>query len=111
MRVDATIFFAIRYRPVSTFSLLTAFSTFSTFQPSTLVAYSSPSIHLILYRLLLIASYAPSDTPEPLLTSDLHGRCRKRRCRQILTFREGILASITAPAPVPPSATTDQRGL
>ena len=65
-------------------------SNFSTFQPQ--VAHSSPSTHLSFNRPSLVASYAPSDTPEPLCTSVLCGRCRIHRCRPILTSGEEILA-------------------
>ena len=51
-----------------------------------------PLIHLILYRPSLVASNTLFDAPEPLFTSDFHNRCRKHRCRQILTSGEKILA-------------------
>ena len=85
------------------------FSTFSTFSTFIHIAHSSPSIHLILYRPSLVASNTPSDVPEPLFTSDFHNRCRRRRCRQILTSGEEILASWSsapAPAPAPVQPTT-----
>ena len=102
MQIDATIFLAIWYRTVSTSSylqLFRLFNFFDFFDFATAVAHSLPSIHLILYRPSLVASYAPSEAPEPLFTSDLCGCCRKHHCRQILTSGEEILASAPAPTP------------
>ncbi len=92
MRLDATIFLAIRYRPVSTFSMLAIFSTFRLFDIPTMDLPCSPSYQLMLNRPLLVASNAPSDTPEPLFTSDFHRRCHKHRCRPIPISGEEILA-------------------
>ena len=47
---------------------------------------------LNLYRPPLVARYAPSEAPEPLITSVLCGCCCSHRCRRILTFGEEILA-------------------
>ena len=82
------------------------FQLFQLFDIATAVAYCLLLAHLFFNRPSLVASYAPSDAPEPLFTSDFHRRCRKHRCRQILTFGEGILASwnsAAAPAPFPPT--------
>ena len=95
MQLDATKFLCL-IPAISCAQILATFSTFQLFRLfdlATAVAYFLPSIHLILYRPSLVASYAPSDAPEPLFTSDFHSRCRKHRCRHILTSGEEILAS------------------
>ena len=106
MQSDATIFLAIRHRPVSTFSYSQLFRLFDFFNLPTTVAHFSPFIHLIFNRPSLVVSNTPSDLPMPLFTSDLHRRYRIYRCCQILTFGEEILAfrnSAPAPVPVPPT--------
>ena len=98
---DATIFLAMRYRSVSKLVRLQLFNL-RLFDLPTAVPHSSPSIYPSLHRPSLVASYASSDRPKPLLTSHLHRRCRMHRCRPILTSREQSLAAWNSlPTPVP----------
>ena len=53
---------------------------------------SLPSAYSFRFRPLLVARYALSEAPEPLIISVLCGCCRLYRCRQILTSGEEILA-------------------
>ena len=87
------------------------FQLFNFFNIATAVTNSLSSIHLNLYRPSLVASYAPSDAPEPLFTSDFHNRCRKHRCRQILTSGEEILAFLELRICSTNNPSTWQRGL
>ena len=73
--------------------ILRCFQLFQLFDIATAVACSLLLAHIFFNRPSLVASYASSDPPRPLSTSDFHRRCRKHRCRQILTFGEEILAS------------------
>ena len=57
-------------------------TNFPTFLPTN-ITHSSHSTYLILFRLPIAASYAPSDPPKPLYISVFQCGCCQHRCRRI----------------------------
>ena len=101
-------FLAIRYRAVFNFfvscrsSIL--FRLFRLFVIPTIDLHFLPSIQLILYRPLLVASNTLSDTPEPLFTSYLCGCCPKTSLSPNPDFQRRNLGNDPwNSAPVPPT--------
>ena len=93
-------FLAIQYRPVPAIPSaqnLAVLARFQLFDLPTNTTYLSPFLSPNLYRPSLVASYAPSDPPEPLSTSVLCGCCRLYRYRRFLTSGEESLANPEAP--------------
>ena len=91
MQADATISIAQILR----FGMLKILRCFQLFNMSTIDLAFSTCNSPNLYRPTLVPSYGPSDPPRLLFTSILHSRCRMPCCRQILTFREKVLAPKT----------------
>ncbi len=75
----------------------TLFDFFDFFNLPTTVAHSLPSYQLMLNRPMLVASKTPSAAPKALYTSDFHCRCRRYRCRPILTSRDENLGNPGTP--------------
>ena len=88
------------------YDVFNTFLTFSIFRHLTINLPFLPFYSPNPYRPLLVASYAPSDPPEPLFTSVFCDYWHRHRYRQILTSGEDVLASwnsAPAPAPIPPT--------